>query len=233
MSYPERGLRVPIAAVITADFVSRTEANLSQKTLAQNSKLAFEDLARFLGDGAVLQSFQMSRGDSYQGVLHNARQALKAALFLRLQLLTNIQLDVRQAIGIGPTEELVGESPLESSGTAFVRSGRLLDEMSSRKKPHQRIAVDSGDMEFDSEFLSQFELLEAILSDWTEKEGEAILLRMQAWTQTQIADHLSIDQSAVNRRLRSAHWDAITVLLDRWNLAIVKLEDSQERSKSK
>lgn len=214
---------MPVATVITADFVSRTESSLAQETLSRKTRQAFGGLTDFLGGDVIVQPFQISRGDSFQGVLRGADQSLKAALFLRLQLRSDIQLDLRQAIGIGPTEELVGESPHESSGTAFVRSGRLLDEMSSRKKPHQRIAVDSGEPEFDSEFFSQFELLEAIFTDWTDKEAQAILLRMQAWTQTQIAEHLSVDQSAINRRLKSAHWDAVAVLLDRWKLAVGRL----------
>lgn len=212
-----------LSTVITADFVHRTESSLAQETLSEQSQLAFGLLSEFLESESIVQPFQISRGDSFQGVLAGVQQSLKAALYLRLQLRSAVQLDLRQAIGIGPVEELVGDSPLESSGTAFIRSGRLLDDMSSRKKPYQRISVQSGNHEFDAEFFCQFELLEAIYGDWTDKEAEAILFRMQQWTQSEIAEHLAIDQSAVNRRLKAAHWDAVAVLLDRWEQASERL----------
>lgn len=212
-----------LATVITADFVHRTESSLAQKTLSEQSQLVFGLLSEFLESESIVQPFRISRGDSFQGVLAGAQRSLKAALYLRLQLRSVVQLDLRQAVGIGPVEELVGDSPLESSGTAFLRSGRLLDEMSSRRKPHQRISVHSGDPDFDAEFFSQLELLEAIYHDWTDKEAEAILFRMQQWTQSEIAEHLSIDQSAVNRRLKAAHWDAVVVLLNRWEQAAERL----------
>lgn len=212
-----------IQSVLTADFVGRTEVELSQQELSEATKDAFVQLSGFLGEGQIAQPFRISRGDSFQGVLHDPRDSLKACLFLRLRLRATVSLDLRQAIGIGPIEEPVGDSPLESSGTAFIRSGRLLDEMSSRKKPTQRIAVRSGDHDCDAEFLCQFELLESIISDWTDKEAQAILFRLQSWTQSQIAAHLSVDQSAIHRRLKAAHWDAVAILLDRWESAVAGL----------
>lgn len=210
-------------SVITADIVQSTQRTMSQKRLMTDLASTFLQLTEFIEPGRVLLPFTLFRGDSFQGVLAGVEDALLAAVYLRCSIRRELQLDVRQAIGLGRTSELVGDSTLQSTGEAFVRSGRLLDDMTKQKKRQQRIAVASGSDQFDAEFNTHFELLEAIAEDWTDRESEAVFLKLHKWTQTEIADYLQINQSAVHKRLKAAKWTAVDALLNRWRDAAVRL----------
>lgn len=210
-------------SVITADLVLSTRRGMSQQRLTVDLSLAFSELEEFLDPGTVLLPFRLFRGDSFQGVLTGFEDALLAILYLRCSIRRKLQLDVRQALGLGLTDELVEDSTLQSTGEAFIRSGRLLDDMTKQKKQYRRIAVASGNDPFDAEFNTHFELLEGIADDWTDRESEAVFLKLHKWTQTEIAEYLQINQSAVHKRLKAARWTAVDVLLNRWRDAVVQM----------
>lgn len=212
-----------INSVITADLVQSTQRNMSQKRLTADLASIFSELTDYIDPGSVLLPFTLFRGDSYQGVLAGAEDALLAALYLRCSIRRQLQLDVRQSVGLGRTDELVRDSTLQSTGDAFVRSGRLLDAMTNQKKQLRRIAVASGSDQFDAEFNTHFELLEAIVEDWTDRESEAVFLKLHKWTQTEIAEYLDINQSAVHKRLKAAKWTAVDNLLNRWRDASIQI----------
>jgi len=205
--------------VITADLVQSTQRHLAQRTLTTRLNSVFDGLQNFLDPKDVLLPFTVFQGDSYQGVLAGTQHALHAMLYLRCAVRGELELDVRQALGIGRTEQIVDQSALASTGQAFVRSGRLLETMTSNRKQSRRISVDSGDEGFNGEFNVHFELLEAIATDWTDRECEAVFLKLHQWTQTDIADYLGINQSAVHKRLKAAKWSAVECLLNRWQTA--------------
>ncbi len=215
--------RVVVNSVITADLVESTRRSMSQKRLAVELTSIFSDLADFIEPGGVLLPFTLFRGDSFQGVLAGVENTLLAALYLRCSIRRQLQLDVRQALGLGRTDELVSDSTLQSTGEAFVCSGRLLDDMTKHRKQFRRIAVASSSEQFDAEFNTHFELLEAIVEDWTDRESEAVFLKLHKWTQTEIAEYLNINQSAVHKRLKAAKWTAVVELLNRWGEASVRM----------
>lgn len=216
----DNSLAADANTVLTADLVKSTARRISQKQLTQQLSQVFHELSEFLGSGVVLMPFVVTRGDSFQGVLKGVKNSFLAALYLRCAIRTSLNLDVRVAIGIGTTEELVAGSTLESSGQAFVRSGRRLDQMSASAKDVALISVDSGETPFDEQLNTCFALFEGFASRWTDKECEAVFLKLHNWTQTDIAQHLGIHQSAVHKRLKAASWSAVLCLLQHWQRMI-------------
>ena len=204
-------------SVVTADLVRSRDGKRSQQETVEILQQIFAELCELPGTDTFQQPFTVFRGDAFQGVLKGSANTLLVSVFLRASIQHRLLLDVRQAIGIGAVSEFVQGSPLLSSGEAFVRSGHLLDEISIQKSVQRRISVSSGNPEFDDEFNTCFALLEVTARRWTEKEAEAIVLRLKGNTQDDIAKQLKINQSAVHKRLQSAGWYAIDSLLKHWD----------------
>ena len=217
-------MRLVINTVITADLVSST----SQKpglNISEELRWVFRNLTTFLDPGTLVLPFEISRGDSFQGVLGGVKSSLLAALYLRCSIRQSLDLDVRQAIGIGTIEKIAGMSTGTSSGEAFLRSGRLLDAMNQRRF-NSRLLVSTSDDAFDREFNALLTVFDAIVRRWTTRECEAVLLKLHNWNQTDIADYLQINQSAVHKRLKSADFYTVQLVLERWQSLSERLVDS-------
>ena len=85
---------------------------------------------------------------------------------------------------------------------------------------HGRLAVRTGDSNVDGEFVSSFALVDALVQGWTNKEAQAVTLRLARAKQVEIAEYLEISQPAVNQRLHRAGWRGIEALLHRWRVVI-------------
>ncbi|TRO66553.1 hypothetical protein [Christiangramia sabulilitoris] len=172
--------------------------------------------------------FRIFRGDSFQGVVHDPSMALRVGMQLktainRLHLKqsdTNKafkrEADLRMAIGIG-TYDFKRESILESNGEAFQFSGRTLDEM---KKENRKLKLKTPDTEINEEFNTSFHLFDTISDKWSTASAEVIYFLLKGFKETEVADELDISQSAVNQRKKAAGWDAIEVLLTRYQKVI-------------
>ncbi|NBC84042.1 MAG: hypothetical protein GVY19_11790 [Bacteroidetes bacterium] len=95
-----------------------------------------------MGQVAVITEFEIFRGDSFQGLIHNPADALKTAICLRASLrrytnnsaLDDIR-DARIAIGIGEGDTRM-TIITESDGEVFKRSDTVLDSI---KKSNERL----------------------------------------------------------------------------------------------
>lgn len=195
------------AAVITGDVVDSTRLSPKQREkLEQVLWETFEQLETHKDQYDVL------RGDSFQLLVDEPRQAFKKAVQLRCLVKSGMskyaktRVDLRISIGFGDIS-FKGKTLGSSDGTAFRRSGQGLDALKGEKK---HLVIQAGDQKKD-DFLEILSVLtDVIITGWSAAQAEAVYWSSRGLTQTEIANKLSIVQSAVNKRLQSAHWNEIS-----------------------
>jgi hypothetical protein len=192
-------------AVITADMVNSTQFSREESTAW------LEELLAILRQNQVFKwalKPEIYRGDSFQAVLKNPDEAMRMAILARACMRKHApNADMRIAIGIGHTEQLT-DRPGTSDGEAFRLSGHLADTIRQQKA---RIGIA---LSRPSEPLSAtLDLLETVIESWTSAQSEVIESLLQGKNVTQIAETLSISQSAASQRVASSKWWAIDSFL--------------------
>ncbi|MCH4823037.1 hypothetical protein ML462_07600 [Gramella lutea] len=172
--------------------------------------------------------FKIFRGDSFQGIVYDPAEALKTALKLKTSInrlhlkeresnkAFKREADLRLAIGIGGYD-FIRNSIMESNGEAFQFSGRTLDEM---KKENRKLKLKTSNAEINEEFDTSFFLFDTLADKWSTASAEVIYYLLYGYKEMEIANELDISQSAVNQRKKAAGWDAIEVLLSRYQKVI-------------
>lgn len=234
--------RQKLIAVVTGDVVSSTSLE-DRAYLTDALKEAFEAVKK--GKFGVVRSFELYRGDGFQGVLDPV-QALKVTLILRARLRqwkgpvlfsavrkhtrsSKQQLpippsylpDARISIGIGTLKHLAKKAG-ESDGEAFVRSGHGLDGLGRVS----RLAVSTPWEEVNAELNVSIKLLDVLVSKWSSGAAQAMFYYLtKEATQSEISDLLEISQPAVHKRLAAAEQMAVQTVLDRYEeLVATKLK---------
>jgi hypothetical protein len=157
------------------------------------------------------KTFELFRGDSFQALLAQPKDALRLALLWRAAMKAttseNHQWDVRIAVGIGPVTHHA-KTLAASGGPAFQHSGILLDSL--KHNDAQRIAFHIPDEDWNEALNTECILAEQIISRWTPAAAETVLqLLLYDETQQSLAARLGISQSSVHKRLQTAGWPAI------------------------
>jgi len=206
-------------AVITADIVNSTKLNTEEADIVLESlhnTIQDIDNAKF----NVYSSFAIKRGDSIQGELSNARDALRVALILKTavnrlvitkNIKRNIVVDIRIAIGIGSV--ISNNNINESSGEAYMNSGRTLDGM---KKEKRTLAIKTPNVNLTDELETEIKLLEVIMDRWTLSSTNILYYILLGKTENEAAEILKITQSAINQGKKRGGWNAIENLLKRF-----------------
>ncbi len=211
-------------AVISADLINSTtySKGLLNKVLDRLKK-EFDQISAH--EDAV---FDLYRGDSFQGVLSHPEKSFKVLLQLKTAINSihsekdksrnafGITSDFRAAIGIG-TIDLERKTVSESNGEAFQFSGRTLDEM--KNGPH-KLLLKSPNENINEEFATSFLLFDQLADRWSTASAEVIYYALQNLKEKEIAERLGISQSAVNQRKKASGWEAIEVLLNRFESVI-------------
>ena len=188
-------------AVITADMVNSTHFSnedtgkwLKELTTVLSKRNHFQ----------WLLAPEIYRGDSFQGVLKDPRDALQVAVLSRAIMKSfAVQSDLRVAIGIGKTD-LITDRAGTSDGEAFRLSGHLADQIRQQKA---RIGIA---LPYDSEPLNAvLGLLEILIENWTVAQSEVVAALIQKQTIKQIAESFLISQPAVSQRVAAANWWAL------------------------
>ena len=185
-------------AVITGDIINSQASDIETDWFSELQK-------RLSVYGESPKDWQVYRGDSFQLVSYQPENALKVALSLKATFKQFKELNVRMAIGIGTMEQHRDEV-LQSSGDAFVNSGRKFDSL---KK--QTLAVQSPWQDFDKTINLLISLALLTIDNWSETSAEVVLARLEypEATQNEIAEMLSIPQSRVSERLSRAGFEPI------------------------
>lgn len=192
-------------AVITADMVNSTQFPREESTAW------LEELLAILHQNQAFKWLlkpEIYRGDSFQAVLKNSDEVMRMAILARACIRKHApNADMRIAIGIGKTEQLT-DRPGTSDGEAFRLSGHLADKIRQQKA---RIGIA---LPKPSEPLSAtLNLLETVIEDWTVAQSQVIEALILGKNVTQIAEMLSISQSAASQRISASKWWAIESFL--------------------
>lgn len=165
-----------VLAVLTGDLVasSRLEAGQLNKVTA-----AIADAVAAFGrlhPGSIIGAPDFYRGDSWQVALAMPRLSLRLAVLLRAAVISRGKTDTRVAIGIGGGNTVSKTRISQSVGNAFLRSGRALDDIGSR-----RLALGMPDAPPDTGRLvsSVVTLLDHVIAGWTAKQAEAVRLVLE------------------------------------------------------
>ncbi len=187
-------------AVITGDIIN------SQHT---NTELWIQKLKALFGSWAQTPSeWEIYRGDEFQYKCAIDEVFTKIILIKSL-IKTFENLDVRLAIGIG-TEVFSSEKITESNGSAYVHSGRLLNEI---KLNGRTLAIKTPDENINTDLNILFQWTSLDFDNWTAVSAEIIHIFAQDSTlsQEQVANQLNISQSSVSQRLKRVNYDLITM----------------------
>ncbi len=128
-------------------------------------------------------------------------------LAIKSLIKTYENLDVRIAIGIGE-EQFLSEKITESNGTAYVNSGRLLNEL---KLQGRTLAIKTPDEKIDRDLNIVFRWCSVDFDNWTVAVAEIIhqFIMNSDITQEDLARKLNITQSSVSQRSKRANLDLI------------------------
>lgn len=216
-------------AVINGDMIGSTRLNKARREFYLGQLKTLFDILKKEKAFGVIRSFQVYRGDSFQGALVKPEKSLQVMLMIRsyMRMLTarygakakksiavnrssfNTLTDLRLAVGIGSVSKL-NIKLMESDGEAFHRSGKLIDSM---KKSGVNMAIETPWPDKNEELEVFFGLLDAIISRWSPQQAEVVYHRLQGLNQTQIAEQLKTSVSAINQRLKTANWSSVGKLL--------------------
>lgn len=190
-------------AVLTGDLVGSTEAG------RQAIEIAFARLEQTASSIGSETRFTRYRGDGWQIFLEDPGDGLWAMLYIHACLRAAQGLESRMALGIGDAYGLGDTSLTVAGGTAFLTSGRRLDEMESAHRIAMATQVfrKDGKERTDKLHLRLIAMLDDRLRDWSSQQAEVMALELApggAPTQKEMAEHLGITRQAVAARLRAA-----------------------------
>lgn len=199
-------LKHPIRAVATGDVVaSQSLSTREQGELAERLREA----GRFaFGDAP----FEVFRGDSWQAYCERPEEALARAVAMRSYAIGKLGFDTRVGIGLGAVDTFRPEKISLSQGEAFALSGGALGEL----RDERRLAM-AAPAALSPELLSAVcELLDTLVSSWTDKQAFAIALATTGAQQNELAARSEppISAQAFGKRLASANWKRIKQALD-------------------
>ncbi len=201
-------------AIITGDIVNSREIEDKDLFLSY-LKLIFSQIESKI---SFKKPFEIYRGDSFQAMVENPKDAVLVAILLRTGLRSlNVnqkqkelpleQLkDARISIGIGKMN-FIDKSITSSDGEAFVLSGEGLDSM---KKSDERLKIVVKNDELLDIFNVTTTLATTIINKWSNYAAETMYRHLlYNETQKEMAKALNISQPAVHKRKAAANADAI------------------------
>ncbi len=226
-----------INAVITGDLVkSRKIINDDIAPVIKSLKETFSEIKHELLNGKG--TFEIFRGDSFQGQIPRPELALLVSIIIRARLRSYEPLfvsigsrkqdkpilhsysDARIAIGIGSVS-YNAKRIAESQGEAFEKSGHAFDEM---QKENERLAIATPWENINNELEVECKLADAIISRWTASTAEAMYHHLlYGSNQKELAAQLKISQPGVYKRLTVyGNAGTLQVLLNRYAELITK-----------
>ncbi|MFB2119782.1 hypothetical protein [Parapedobacter sp. 2B3] len=156
-------------------------------------------------EGPTPKIWEVTRGDSFQVEIARPESALQKALHIKALIKRVAGLDVRMAIGIG-TKTYDAAKISEANGDAFVRSGRLFDQLKKNT-----LAISSPWEEMDKAINICLELALLTMDRWTPNSAEIMALAIEhpEKTQLELGNILQISQGRISERQQRAGYDEI------------------------
>lgn len=193
-------------AVLTGDLIGSTEGGVDR---IERSMALLRSEAALISEKTNSDTrFTRYRGDGWQIYLENPGDFLWAVVFLTAVLKADAHgsLPTRIGIGLGTAAGLGATDLSSASGTAFIHSGRALDDM----KVGETLDL-AGDATDDIQRAVIY-FIDDCMSGWTQEQAEAVALILTPgtnWTQARMAYELGISRQAVGARLKAARYARI------------------------
>lgn len=212
-------------AVVTGDVVQSGKLKARGLEAVQSGlKSAASDFNQVF-PGALVGELGMTRGDGWQVALRRPDLSLRLGLYLRSSLKAKFSVDTRMCIGLGPVDRLVEAAIVESTGPAFERSGRGLDELPK----HLRMDLQTDSVSSDLQMVVR--LMDCVVQRWSAKESLAVAGALLGKTQEEIAASSPPTaktgkvptRQAVADALRRCGWDTLVSCLEFTEKSICKL----------
>jgi hypothetical protein len=219
-------------SVITGDIYKSSRFVGENRTRLLNAmKKGFFNVERILGKDLILLPFDIYRGDSFQGVINQPEHALKVAVILRATIRGNFQNplknmpDARIAIGVGNIDYLPENRTGEGDGEAFRNSGPVLDSMN---KHAQMLLINTPFEDLNDELIVECALLDAVIAKWSPEQALAVVESLNNKTQEEMAEIFNISQPAVKKRVDSASFHAVQLLIQRFENTLVRCTNNKQ-----
>ncbi|REC42905.1 SatD family protein [Chryseobacterium pennipullorum] len=185
-------------AVITGDIINSQHAD---------TEVWITRLKNLLDQwGSVPDTWEIYRGDEFQFKCH-IDDVFWRFLAIKSLIKSQENLDVRMAIGIGE-ESFSSEKITESNGTAYVNSGRLLNDL---KSDGHTVAIKTSNDSVDRDLNILLKWSSKDFDNWTMATSEIIheMIMNQDITQEDLAKKFTISQSSISQRLKRANYELI------------------------
>jgi|SRR5690606_1065358 len=184
--------------VITGDIINSGKATNPGDWLSR-LKIALA------AEGPTPKVWEVTRGDSFQVEIAQPENVLQKALYIKALIKCIGGLDVRMALGIG-SKTYDAPKISEANGEAFVRSGRLFDQLKKNT-----LAISSPWEEVDKTINLCLELALLTMDRWTPNSAEIMALAIEhpGKTQLELAKILQISQGRISERQQRAGYDEI------------------------
>jgi len=194
-------------AVFTGDIVESSKLSADQlertRTVLKN---VINEFAKLYPD-IIVGDIASFRGDGWQLLLAKPKYVLRLLLFITCGLKLAKVNNTRVGIATGTVEKINYDNISLSSGEAFTKSGKVLDEIENIKvkkaKPFWRL-IDKNTYKS-----STYEILSFIANDWTFAVAQAIYGVLKGKTQQEIADEMGVSQPNVVKSLERGKWDLL------------------------
>ncbi|WP_431609610.1 SatD family protein [Chryseobacterium sp. 'Rf worker isolate 10'] len=156
--------------------------------------------------GSAPGTWEIYRGDEFQFKC-KIDDVFWRFLAIKSLIKSQENLDVRMAIGIGE-ESFSSEKITESNGTAYVNSGRLLNDL---KSDGHTVAIKTSSDPVDRDLNILLKWSSKDFDNWTMATSEIIheMIMNQDITQEDLAKRFAISQSSVSQRLKRANYELI------------------------
>ncbi|WP_315055729.1 SatD family protein [Chryseobacterium indoltheticum] len=156
--------------------------------------------------GSAPETWEIYRGDEFQFKC-NIDDVFWHFLAIKSLIKSQENLDVRIAIGIGE-ESFSSEKITESNGSAYVNSGRLLNDL---KSDGDTVSIKTSNDHIDRDLNILLKWASKDFDNWTMATAEIIheMIMNQDYTQEDLAKKFTISQSSISQRLKRANYELI------------------------
>ncbi len=185
-------------AVITGDIINSQHAD---------TEVWITKLKNLLENwGNAPQVWEIYRGDEFQFKC-NIDDVFWHFLAIKSLIKSQENLDVRIAIGIGQ-ENFSSEKITESNGSAYVNSGRLLNDL---KSDGDTVSIKTSIDSIDRDLNILLKWASKDFDNWTMATSEIIheMIMNKDITQEDLAKKFAISQSSISQRLKRANYELI------------------------
>ncbi|QQQ28752.1 SatD family protein [Chryseobacterium indoltheticum] len=185
-------------AVITGDIINSQHAD---------TEVWITKLKNLLDKwGSAPETWEIYRGDEFQFKC-NIDDVFWHFLAIKSLIKSQENLDVRIAIGIGE-ESFSSEKITESNGSAYVNSGRLLNDL---KSDGDTVSIKTSNDAIDRDLNILLKWASKDFDNWTMATAEIIheMIMNQDYTQEDLAKKFTISQSSISQRLKRANYELI------------------------